>query len=91
MLPISGGTNKKTLYNMKQTYCLLEMKVHRSKGIAFFIVFVLPSKNKVDNLRNKKYISVCIFKKTFFSICLSHPLNKIFVLILKNTIVQCTT
>ena len=31
-------------------------KVHRSKGRALFIVYVEPSKIKLDRLRNKKYL-----------------------------------
>ena len=34
-------------------------KVHRSKGRALSIVYVAPSKNRLDHLRNEKYLFTC--------------------------------
>ena len=44
---------------------LIQVKVDRSKGCAPFIVYVYPSKNKLDGLRNKE---VFVYIYLLFSI-----------------------
>ena len=60
-------------------------KVHRCKGRALFIVYLQPSKNKLDRLRNKKYLFT-------FTYCFitnpAPPINKLFVLISINKMVN---
>ncbi len=40
---------------------LLFVKVHKTKGRTLFVVYVKPSKNKLDHLQNKLHLFTCIY------------------------------